>query len=135
MREFAGRTHQNGVPALARDFEPPAIDLAAMPIRVEQWRVAGGASVYRVVGVRWGGSGSASRSQSCGLTIRFRHNDAFVPVGQCDPSPGDGTSWSLWSHLWRPESPGRYQIVLGSSDPSVRTRRLDLRYYTRDVEI
>jgi hypothetical protein len=136
MKEFAGRTHQNGVPALARDYEPPAIDLAAMPIRVEQWRLADGASVYRVVGVRWGGSGSVSQSsQSCGLTIRFRHNDAFVPVGQCDPSPGDGTSWSLWSHLWRPDSPGRYQIVLSSSDPSVRTRRLDLRYYTRDVEI
>jgi len=133
MQEFAGRTHQNGVPTLARDYEAPAIDLAAMPIRVEQWRVAGADKpVYRVVGVRWGGQGQAQR---CGLTIRFRASEPFVPVAQCDTSPADGTSWSLWSHLWRPDAPGRYQIVLGTSDPAIRTRRLDLRYYTRECEI
>jgi DMSO/TMAO reductase YedYZ molybdopterin-dependent catalytic subunit len=138
MQEFAERTHQNGVPRLAREFEPPAIDLAAMPVRVEQWR-SGGRLVYRIVGVRWGGSGSGSggtaKASSCGLTIRFKHTDPFVPLDRCDPPPASGTSWSLWSHLWRPDLPGRYQIVLGSIDPTVRTRRLDLRYYTRDVQI
>ncbi len=39
MMEFSARTHQNGVPRLARDYEPPVIDLAALPIRVEQWVV------------------------------------------------------------------------------------------------
>ena len=50
MQEFAGRTHQNGVPVLARDYEAPAIDTAAMPIRVEQRRVDGRLE-YRVVGI------------------------------------------------------------------------------------
>lgn len=135
MREFAGRTHQDGVPERARDFEAPAIDLAAMPIRVEQWRRAdGGGLVYRVIGVRWGG-GAAARAARAGLTIRFKYTDAFVPVDRCEPSPATGTSWTLWSHLWRPEAPGRYQIVLGTNDPTIRTRRLDLRFYTRDVQI
>jgi len=31
--------------------------------------------------------------------------------------------------------PGRYQIALSVSDPTVRSRRLDIFYYTRDVEI
>jgi DMSO/TMAO reductase YedYZ molybdopterin-dependent catalytic subunit len=129
MQEFAERTHQNGVPALAREFEPPVIDLAAMPIRVEQWRAAA-SPVYRIIGVRWGGT-----KQGCALTIRFRHDEPFVPVDRCDVPAVAGTSWSLWSHLWRPAAAGRYQIVLGTSDPSLRTRRLDLRYYTRDVQI
>lgn len=132
MQEFAARTHQDGVPRLAREFEPPAIDLAAMPIRVEQWRAAA-RPVYRVVGVRWGGAAGPAA-----LTIRFKSSQPFVPVDRCDaPPPADGgsTSWSLWSHLWHPDAPGRYQIVLGTTDPAIRTRRLDLRYYTRDVQI
>src|SRR6185369_371957 len=36
MVEFSLRTHQSGVPALAKDYEPPVIDLAATPIRVEK---------------------------------------------------------------------------------------------------
>ena len=31
MREFASRTHQDGVPALARDYKPATMDQAAMP--------------------------------------------------------------------------------------------------------
>ena len=53
MREFAGRTHQDGVPELARDYEAPAIDVAATPIRVERRRV-NGVLAYRVVGIVWG---------------------------------------------------------------------------------
>jgi hypothetical protein len=34
-----------------------------------------------------------------------------------------------------PESPGRYQIALAVSDRDIRTRRLDLFFYTREVEI
>jgi DMSO/TMAO reductase YedYZ molybdopterin-dependent catalytic subunit len=137
MQEFAARTHQDGVPRLAREFEPPIIDLAAMPVRVEQWHAAG-RLLYRIVGVRWGGS-----TPSCALTIRFKVNEPFVPVDHCDGASTSAsgaksprsTSWSLWSHVWRPHAPGRYQIVLATSDPTIRTRRLDLRYYTRDVQI
>ena len=135
MQEFAQRTHQDGIPRLARDFEPPAIDLAATPVRVEQWRTAspanGSGVIYRVIGIRWGGGAAGARA---GLTIRFRAGAPFVPVDQSSRAI-EGTSWSLWSHLWRPDAPGVYQIVLGTTDPALRTRRLDLRYYTRDVQI
>lgn len=126
MREFAVRTHQNGVPARARDYEPAVIDCAAMPIRVEQW-ATDGRTEYRVVGVMWGGSRPTDA-----LTIRFKHNQPFVRVDHCAVSDSTST-WSLWSHRWRPELPGRYQIALRVSDPTIRTRRLDVFYYTREV--
>ncbi len=55
MQEFAARTHQQGVPKLARDYRPATIDQAAMPIRVEKWLVRGKIK-YRVLGILWGGS-------------------------------------------------------------------------------
>lgn len=133
MREFAARTHQHGVPALAREFQPPAIDLAATPIRVEQWEVPDGRGAarqtYRVVGIRWGGS-----SRRAPLTIRFGHRQPFVPVEYC-PDADSTTTWSLWTHTWRPERAGRYQIALGVADPGIPARRLDLFYYTREVDV
>jgi DMSO/TMAO reductase YedYZ molybdopterin-dependent catalytic subunit len=39
MQEFAGRTGQQGVPKLARDYKPATIAQAAMPTRVEKWLV------------------------------------------------------------------------------------------------
>ena len=132
MREFSARTHQRGVPALAREYQPPVIDLAAAPIRVEQWVVTSDNRdrvVYRVVGLRWGGT--VVRAP---LTIRFKHTERFVPL-EDNPPAGSTTSWTLWSHTWMPDAPGRYQIALSVSDPSIRTRRLDIFYYTRDVEI
>jgi DMSO/TMAO reductase YedYZ molybdopterin-dependent catalytic subunit len=128
MREFAARTHQRGRPALARDYDPAVIDLAAVPIRVERWRV-NGSIVYRVVGIRWGGTVSAAP-----LTIRFKHSESFAAVEHCPPA-GQLTTWSLWSHTWRPAAPGRYQIALAIADGEIRTRRLDLFFYTREVEI
>jgi hypothetical protein len=77
----------------------------------------------------WGGERPTNA-----LTIRFRHNQPFVPVTDC-PLPASTETWSLWSHLWKPDSPGRYQIVLRTSDSTVRTRRLDIFAYTREVEI
>jgi DMSO/TMAO reductase YedYZ molybdopterin-dependent catalytic subunit len=132
MREFSARTHQRGVPLVARDYEPPVIDLAAAPIRVEQWtttREGRERIVYRVVGLRWGGN-----VVNAPLTIRFKHTERFVPV-EDNPPAASPTSWTLWSHTWTPDAPGRYQITLSVSDPSIRARRLDIFYYTRDVEI
>jgi DMSO/TMAO reductase YedYZ molybdopterin-dependent catalytic subunit len=128
MREFAARTHQNGLPALAGEFTPAIIDHAAMPVRVEKWSVNGGI-VYRVVGIVWGGSKPTNA-----LVIRFKANQPFVRVSDC-PLPASTTTWSLWSHAWRPETPGRYQIVLRIDEPAVRTRRLDLYFYAREVVI
>jgi DMSO/TMAO reductase YedYZ molybdopterin-dependent catalytic subunit len=128
MTEFAQRTHQNGRPSLARDFTPAVIDVAAMPVRVEKW-TANNRVVYRIVGVMWGGSKPTNA-----LQIRFRPDEAFVPVSDC-PMPVTTRTWSLWSHVWRPPTPRRYQIVLRVDDPAVRTRRLDLFFYVREVRI
>jgi DMSO/TMAO reductase YedYZ molybdopterin-dependent catalytic subunit len=128
MREFAARTHQQGMPTLAREFQPARIELAAMPIRVEQW-VAGDIVRYRVIGIAWGGDRSERR-----LTIRFRHDQPFAPVDDC-PRSSSHTTWNLWSHVWEPTSPGRYQIVLATPDPPVPARRLSTYHYTREVEI
>jgi DMSO/TMAO reductase YedYZ molybdopterin-dependent catalytic subunit len=128
MIEFARRTHQDGLPKLAGDYEAPAIELAAMPIRVEQWSTANG-TVYRVIGIVWGGEKPTNA-----LTIRFKHNEPFVPVSDC-PMPSSTTTWSLWSHEWRPREPGRYRIVLRPADASVKARRLDMFFYARDVDI
>jgi hypothetical protein len=68
------------------------------------------------------------------LTIRFNDDQPFVAVDHC-PESRDTTTWSVWSHTWRPHGTGRYRIALGVSDRSIRTRRLDRGFYAREVEI
>jgi DMSO/TMAO reductase YedYZ molybdopterin-dependent catalytic subunit len=126
MIEFALRTHQRTVPKLARDYEPPAIDLAAMPIRVEKRRIDGRLE-YRVVGIVWGGDRPVDR-----LAIRFRAGDAPIPFTIC-PAPRTHRMWSLWDYRWRPREPGLYSIALSAADASIRTRRLDVSFYVRRV--
>jgi len=140
MWEFANRTHQpfgsrdasgslrTGPPALARDYTPAAIDAAAVPIRIEKW-IADGRLSYRIVGIMWGGEKPTSA-----LAIRFRSGGGWTPVENC-PLPDSTLTWSVWTHTWRPVEPGRYEIVLKVTDPTIRTRRLDLFYYVREVEI
>lgn len=127
MREFAARTHQDGVPEKALDYLPATIDPAAMPIRVEVWQV-GERRRYRVVGLLWGGQ--VGKSQ---LQIRFRPSDPYSQVSS-QPSRDDTRTWTLWSHVWDPP-PGRYLIQLRLDDPSLQTRRLDMGLYLRGVEI
>jgi len=128
MTEYAGRTHQKGSPRLAREFEAARIDVAAMPIRVEKWRVAGRLK-YRVVGLVWGGTGTVQT-----LGIRFNPEEEFVRVRGL-PVPQNGP-WTLWWHEWSPAERGTYTIRLTVLEPSgVRTRRLDTGYYARSVEI
>jgi DMSO/TMAO reductase YedYZ molybdopterin-dependent catalytic subunit len=129
MREYAGRTHQRDQPRLARDYAPAAIDTAAMPVRVERWVREGGRTAYRVVGIIWGGTRPTNA-----LMIRFKHSENWVRVSDC-PLPSSTTTWSMWSHWWTPDSPGRYDIVLKVDDPSIRTRRLDVFFYVRSVAI
>src|SRR5207247_1442231 len=113
---------------LARQFEPAAIDTAAMPVRVEKW-IDRGRTFYRIVGIIWGGSKPTNT-----LSIRFKSGGPWARVDDC-PLPSSTLTWSLWSHAWRPESTGRYQIVLRIDDPTIRTRRLDLFFYVREVVI
>ena len=128
MREFAGRTHQEGRPDLARDFAPPAIDTAAMPIRVEQRRVDG-VLEYRIVGIVWGGTAPVDR-----LVLRLGRRGPGTPVRVC-PAPTTHHTWALWTHRWRPTEPGYYDLSLTAADATVRTRRLDLSFYIRRVRI
>ena len=125
MREFASRTHQDGVPELARAYLPAEIDLAAMPVRVEKWQVSG-AIRYRVVGIQWGG---AARTDQ--LDVRFG-DGPWEAI--CTMNAAQGP-WALWEHEWRPDAPGNYAITLRCADPSISTRRLDSGYYSREVAI
>ena len=128
MIEFSLRTHQSGVPKLAREYAPPEIDLAATPIRVEKRRVNGRLE-YRVVGIVWGGDKPVDR-----LMIRFRAGDQPIPFSIC-PMPRTHRTWSMWDYRWRPTEPGVYNIALKAADPTIRTRRLDVSFYVRRVVI
>jgi DMSO/TMAO reductase YedYZ molybdopterin-dependent catalytic subunit len=128
MIEFSLRTHQRAIPKVAFDYEPPAIDLAATPIRVEKRRVAGRLE-YRIIGIVWGGETPVDR-----LMIRFRAGETPQPFALC-PAPRTHRTWSLWEHWWRPPTPGLYSISLTAADPSIRTRRLDVSFYVRRLFI
>ena len=128
MREFASRTHQRGVPDLARDYRAALADQAAMPVRIEEWRV-GVATRYRVVGILWGGQKVFDQ-----LTLRFNPGETFVPV-QVSPAMQHNQPWTLWSHVWNPPGPGRYRMRARIDDWSIPTRRLDRGWYDRVVEI
>jgi hypothetical protein len=144
MREYAGRTHQDAVgphdeeliqagrrpegPPLARDFWPATIDPAAMPVRVEKMAAGGGGAAYRILGVCWGGGEAAPA-----LKIRFSPDSPFEPVEKT--VGGSGGAWTFWSHGFRPGKPGRFRIELALRDSAVRTRRLDLGYYAREIDV
>ncbi len=128
MLEFSTRTHQGGRHPLARDYRPASMDQAAMPVRVEQWEEDGDV-VYFVVGIMWGGETLTKE-----LLIRFGNDEEFVPVQTVHGQPHNNT-WGLWSHEWRPVSSKRYDITLKVGDPTIRTRRLDIGYYRRSVNV
>ncbi len=127
MIEFASRTHQAGAPALARDYQPAEIDVAAMPVRVEKWRI-NGALRYRAVGIEWGGMTPAPA-----LEIRIG-DAAWTPV-QKRASVATAASWRMWEHSFAVVAAGTYAITLRVPDDSVRTRRLDAGYYLREISV
>ncbi len=127
MREYAARTLQKGVPQLAKDFQPAAIDQAAMPIRIEKWTIADKIQ-YRVVGIAWGGSRPVKV-----LQIRFNPDEDYVPVENFHQVSND--PWTFWTHNWSPKAPGTHLIRLSVKEPAVEARRLDSGYYVRSVEI
>ncbi len=144
MREYAGRTHQDVAgprdlalvqegrrpegPRLAKDFLPGTIDRAALPVRVEKLGARGGQVSYRIVGILWGG-----RTPPGALRIRFNPDLSFEPVSEIGSA--SSSPWTLWSHNFRPQAPGRYRIELAVTGRDVRTRRLDMGFYAREIEI
>ena len=127
MREFASRTHQRGIPKLAREYAAAVLDPVAMPVRVEMWRRESGL-FYRVVGIAWGGRQPTPRP-----AVRFDSRGPFAPVENF--APPTSATWTLWSHLWRPERTGHHAIELRFEDPTLRTRRMDAGHYLRSVVI
>ena len=127
MREYAARTLQKGVPRLAKDYQPAAIEQAATAIRVEKWSVTDRIR-YRVVGIAWGGSQPVKV-----LKIRFNPEEDYVPVNNFHQLKND--PWTFWTHDWWPKAPGTYSIRLSVAEPTVQARRLDSGYYVRSVEI
>jgi DMSO/TMAO reductase YedYZ molybdopterin-dependent catalytic subunit len=127
MQEYAARTMQAGEPQFAREYKPATVDPAALPVRVEKW-IVDEKIKYRVVGILWGGS-----QRIKGLEIRFNPEEDYVVVEKFEQTAND--PWSFWSHTWTPKQPGTYMIRLRVKDPGVVTRRLDLGYYMRTVEI
>jgi DMSO/TMAO reductase YedYZ molybdopterin-dependent catalytic subunit len=127
MKEYAERTGQKGIPALARDYLPAIIDYAAIPIRVERWLVDG-AFKYRVEGLLWGGSAPVKK-----LEIRFNPEEEYVPVDHLDPPAQD--RWRFWGHAWAPQNKGTYLIRLRVKDPVVEAKRLNSGFYVRAIEL
>ncbi|HEX4955183.1 MAG TPA: molybdopterin-dependent oxidoreductase [Thermoanaerobaculia bacterium] len=128
MREFTAQTFQNGVPRRAERYYPPRIEPAALPVRVERWRSREGFT-FRIVGVAWGGA-RPPRS----LEIRFDPEGEFEPVSHF-VAPANTATWTLWSHLWRPAEAGAYTLDLQVDGSRMRSRRLSLGVYTRQVQI
>jgi hypothetical protein len=129
MREFAERTHQDGVPDRALDYEPAEIDPAALPVRAELRRTPHGDELF-FVGILWGGPKQVRR-----LELRCGDSAPWEAVAVEPPSSGDGTPWRFWTHLARPRDRGRLALRLRVADRGVRTRRLDTGYYDRAVEV
>lgn len=127
MQEYAARTLQNGVPRLAKDYEPAVIEPAAMPIRIEKWNVAGKVK-YRVVGIAWGGTHPLKS-----LQIRFNPEEDYATVDDFHQENND--PWTVWTHAWSPKSAGTYLIRLAIEDRAVQARKLNSGYYVRTVEI
>jgi DMSO/TMAO reductase YedYZ molybdopterin-dependent catalytic subunit len=146
MQEYAGRTMQTGVPSLARDYRPASVEIAALPTRIEKWRV-GGKIQYHVMGMQWG-----SLAPSQGIEIRFDPDEKFVPVKNIASS---SKGWGFWSHQWSPARTGRFTIGLRLNAPNIdapnidspnidapnkdaassAARKLNSGYYNRSVEI
>ena len=127
MREYAGRTHQafraGGAP-LARDFEPATLDPSATAVRVEKRRGREGRISYRIVGILWGGS-----SQRAGRPAHPHPPRPSLPPRWSTSKPTRQGPLTLWSHTFRPEGPGRYEIALrltgsGGAHPQARRRVL-----------
>lgn len=126
MREFARRTHQRGVPELAREFAPARIDAAALPVRVERWRVRRETEL-RVVGIAWGGDGSERE-----LSIRIDPGGRWEPVVL--PASDHGRSWRVWEHRWRPRNGGAH-VIRCKFESRIAQRRQAAGFYDRPIVV
>ncbi|MBW2463315.1 MAG: molybdopterin-dependent oxidoreductase, partial [Deltaproteobacteria bacterium] len=127
MMEFASRTHQPGVPTLARDFHPALMDQAAMATRVERWEVDG-APLYKVVGVMWGGYEPTS-------ALSFSSGPGDAAAVEVCPAQSQNSLWTLFQHPFRPSAAREFSLRYFIEDARIPTRRLDAGYYARNVTV
>ncbi len=125
MMEFASRTHQIGEPLMARDYRSANMEQAAMPVRVEKWRIDGQIA-YRILGILWGGDGPTDR-----MMIAFDGDEA--PVDVCPTNNTD--TWSLFVHRYDPVQTGEVLVTMRVDDPGVPQIRLDQGWYDRTFEV
>jgi DMSO/TMAO reductase YedYZ molybdopterin-dependent catalytic subunit len=150
MQEFATRTFQpthvdemgKGPygPVQARDYHPATIDQAALPVRVEAWKLDGKLA-YRVVGITWGGPRRTDK-----LMIRFLAGrlQKFQPVNFCKTTTSN-REYGIWCHHWQPSHPGPYWIEMRLADRGIAARKMSQRlqigqnetiaYHARSVHI
>jgi DMSO/TMAO reductase YedYZ molybdopterin-dependent catalytic subunit len=139
MREFAARTFQtmhyefaeSFGPEQARDYRPATIDQAALPVRVEAWKLNGKVA-YRVVGITWGGPKRTDK-----LMIRFLHSrfPKYQPVDFCKTTTSN-REYGIWSHHWQPTQPGLHWIEMRLGDRGIPSRKMSLHVpIERDQEV
>jgi DMSO/TMAO reductase YedYZ molybdopterin-dependent catalytic subunit len=131
MQEYAGRTLQVGVPALARDYRPASVDIAAIPTRIEKWLVAGQLR-YSITGIQWG-----SLAPSQGMEVRFDSGEKSgeKPVPVEITLPAHSKNWCFWSCQWNPPGMGKFTIRLRLNAENIAARKLNSGYYDRSVDI
>jgi DMSO/TMAO reductase YedYZ molybdopterin-dependent catalytic subunit len=146
MLEFSDRTHQEVHedrrfshplgPALARDYRPGTIDQNAIPVRVEQWKVAG-KILYRVVGITWGGN-AGGRQRTEKFRIRFVFSGTaskFEPVQFCKAVTSN-SQYGIWMHTFAARRMGSCRIQIRPNDPKdLSLRRLSTNAWDRGVFI
>ena len=127
MREFALRTHQKGMPRLARDYLPAVVDRTAAPVRAERWRP------------RRGGGGAGRRAHLGGERLTRKAGGVVRPGGAAAAGvrlpAADRDGLAFWSHRWKPRGEGIHRIRLGLLDSDAPARRLEMPVYGRKVEI
>lgn len=124
MIEFASRTHQDGIPELARDYRPAAIEVSAMAVRVEAWELDG-EPIFRVIGVVWGGR------EAPDVLRLWMDDEDLGPVEVCGER--DVRTWGLWQAYLPSGVQGT--VTLWLTAEGVPARRLDARYYDRRVDL
>lgn len=125
MRDYAGRTHQEGVPELAREYAPARIGLSALPVRLESFSDG---KDRRLIGLAWGGV----RAEE---VLQIQTGDLDWQDTEVLARRGNSWGWSLWSHTWKPRSAGIFQVTLRPKDPATRATRLRSGYYARAIRI
>lgn len=127
MREYAGRTHQDGIPATAGAFRPAIMQWGALPIRVER-HVKAGRAGYRVIGLAWGGDKTETP-----LQIRIGSGDWQDVIVRAPRRTHAG--WSVWTYRWEPAAAGEYPIRLRVPGAKRGSLRSDGDWYLRICRI